>query len=325
MTPSISVLVPVYNVRKYLEQCIDSIVSQTFQNFELILVDDGSTDGSGDICDHYASSDSRIQAIHKSNEGLASARKEAIKVAKGKYLAFIDSDDWIEKNGLEDMYTMAVKEDADIVLCDYYMNKKNDQKYVTCKPSTVSDNNTIIIETLQAYLHAGLWCKLFRRQLFVDYDVYSPKNSYYEDMHAFISALHYTNKIVYYNKAFYHYRFNDISYTNNVNSAHRFKMYFEFMANMIDLNEKFALCNDKYIYKAFIRRINHFKTNIAYNFCDSPQQLSKALDIMPESITFKGIETKKDFFLYFASKYGIFFPFRLIRWKDQFKNNNKNE
>lgn len=101
--PTISVIVPVYNVEPYLRQCVDSILGQTFRDFELILVDDGSPDGCPAICDEYAKMDSRVKVIHKENGGLSSARNAGLDVAKGKYIAFVDSDDWIHPEMSETM------------------------------------------------------------------------------------------------------------------------------------------------------------------------------------------------------------------------------
>lgn len=113
--PKLSVIVPVYNTEKYLRECIDSILAQTFTDFELILVNDGSTDGSGAICDEYAKKDERIQVIHQQNGGITVARKSGVRVARGEYVTFVDSDDWIDK----DMYRiMLAQEPADIVICN---------------------------------------------------------------------------------------------------------------------------------------------------------------------------------------------------------------
>ena len=100
-TPLVSVIVPVYNVAPYLEQCLDSIVNQSYRNLEIILVDDGSTDKSGAICDRYAEQDSRIQVVHKENGGQSSARNVALDMMTGEWVLFVDSDDWIELNTLE--------------------------------------------------------------------------------------------------------------------------------------------------------------------------------------------------------------------------------
>lgn len=115
--PKLSVIVPVYNTEKYLRECIDSILAQTFTDFELILVDDGSTDGSGAICDEYAAKDPRIQVIHQQNGGAAVARRSGVRIAQGEYITFVDSDDWIDK----DMYRVMLSwEPADILICNMY-------------------------------------------------------------------------------------------------------------------------------------------------------------------------------------------------------------
>ncbi len=116
----ISVIVPVYNVEQYLNKCIKSILSQTYQNFELILVDDGSTDNCGVICDNYKDTDSRIIAIHKKNGGLISAWKKGLENASGELVVFVDSDDWIDTTLIECLYIEHKKTDADIVCCAYY-------------------------------------------------------------------------------------------------------------------------------------------------------------------------------------------------------------
>ena len=120
MMPEISVIVPVYNVEKYVGRCIDSILNQTFTDFELILVNDGSTDNSGVLCDKYAKSDDRIKVIHKENGGLSDARNCGIDESLGEYLSFIDSDDWVENNFLKTLYDNAIKHKAEIVIVNFH-------------------------------------------------------------------------------------------------------------------------------------------------------------------------------------------------------------
>lgn len=115
--PEISIIVPVYKVEKYLRRCINSILKQTFSDFELILVDDGSLDNSGNICDEYAECDKRIQVIHKNNGGVSSARNIGIQIASGNFLAFVDSDDFIEADMYEKLHDISREYDADIVMC----------------------------------------------------------------------------------------------------------------------------------------------------------------------------------------------------------------
>lgn len=118
MKPILSIIVPVYNVRAFLEKCLDSILAQTFKDFELIIVDDGSTDGSGEICDAYAERDGRITVIHKNNSGVVSARKAGIAAASGTYAGYVDGDDWIDPRMYETMISHMMKYDCDLVMCD---------------------------------------------------------------------------------------------------------------------------------------------------------------------------------------------------------------
>lgn len=121
----VSIIVPVYNVKVYLNRCIESLINQTYNDFEIILVDDGSTDGSGDLCDQYEKSHDFVHVIHKNNGGLSSARNAGIKQAKGEYLLFVDSDDYIEKQSLEKLIHEAEKNNCDIVCANAYKVSEN--------------------------------------------------------------------------------------------------------------------------------------------------------------------------------------------------------
>lgn len=118
--PQISVVIPVYNVEKYLERCVKSVTQQTFTDLEIILVDDGSTDSSGVMCDKFAEEDDRIRVIHKENGGLSDARNTGIEAARGNYIGFVDSDDYIDLDMYEYLYTIISKEDADVAMCELY-------------------------------------------------------------------------------------------------------------------------------------------------------------------------------------------------------------
>lgn len=114
----ISVIIPVYNVERYLRECVDSVINQTYKNLDIILVDDGSTDSSGQICDEYAKRDDRITVIHKTNSGLSDARNNGLEIAKGKYVYFLDSDDYIAENAIETLFEIAERDNSDIVFFD---------------------------------------------------------------------------------------------------------------------------------------------------------------------------------------------------------------
>ena len=120
--PKISIIMPVYNVEDYIGKCIDSVLAQTLKEFEFLIVDDGSKDKSGQICDEYAAKDSRIQVIHKENGGAPSARNTAMEIAKGKYMYFMDADDWAEKTMLEKLYNTAEENQAQLVVTGFFID-----------------------------------------------------------------------------------------------------------------------------------------------------------------------------------------------------------
>ena len=120
----VSVIVPIYNMESYIQQCLDSLIAQTYQDFELIIVDDGSTDQSGEICERYQSKFQNVNIIHKKNEGLIIARIEGLRKAKGKYIAFVDADDWIDADFLELLVTKIEENQADMVAMGYVKEEK---------------------------------------------------------------------------------------------------------------------------------------------------------------------------------------------------------
>lgn len=129
MFPLISVIIPIYNVEKYVKRCLDSVLNQTYCHLEVILVDDGSTDSSGKICDEYKKMDTRIRVIHKSNEGVSSARNLGIEVANGEYIAFIDSDDAMEKDCIEYLYRLIQENHCSLSICSYRIRFEGKNKY----------------------------------------------------------------------------------------------------------------------------------------------------------------------------------------------------
>lgn len=173
MNDLISVIVPVYNVEKYLRRCVDSILAQTYQNTEVILVDDGSTDSSGLICDEFASKDERVKVIHKENGGLSDARNAGISVATGVYIAFCDSDDWMESAILKKAESVAINEDADIVIwgysADFVDDKEHLLSHVEHVPNAIlcqiGQENSILSSDLMLGLIGYAWNKLYKTEL----------------------------------------------------------------------------------------------------------------------------------------------------------------
>lgn len=166
----ISAIVPVYNVENYLKQCLESIINQTYQHLEIILIDDGSLDNSGKICDEFASRDARIKVFHKKNEGVSSARNTGIENASGKWIAFIDSDDWIEKEYFETMMNYAKSEDASVVLCAYNKIWGNEVEKINVNSEKKEYNaNEYLIKTLNPQTGFG-FChmKLIKKECIGD-------------------------------------------------------------------------------------------------------------------------------------------------------------
>ncbi|SHH68410.1 glycosyltransferase family 2 protein [Clostridium grantii] len=172
MNPKISIIVPIYKVEAYLQKCIDSILVQTFNDFELILVDDGSPDKCGRICDEYVKKDKRIKVIHKLNGGLSSARNAGIDIAQGKYIGFVDSDDYIHTRMYEVLYNSAVEYLSDIIMCDYSKVSEGQVKELinfNTNSKIEHFTNTQALEQLFTKNGVGFvvaWNKLYRKELF---------------------------------------------------------------------------------------------------------------------------------------------------------------
>ncbi|MDR1285566.1 MAG: glycosyltransferase [Campylobacteraceae bacterium] len=167
--PLISVIVPIYNVERYLEKCLNSIVNQTYKNLEIILIDDGSPDNCGNICDEYAKKDKRVSVIHKSNGGLSDARNAGLDIASGEYIAFVDSDDYIDLQAYEELLDIALKEEADIVTHAHYIVDNNGIKI-----SQQGNMNDLTIDEIRYLILMDkysncVWDKLYKADLFKNF------------------------------------------------------------------------------------------------------------------------------------------------------------
>lgn len=166
--PKISVIVPVYNVEKYLIRCLDSILNQTFKDIELILVNDGSKDHSLLICQEYATTDNRITVIDQKNQGSSVARNKGLEIAKGDYIIHIDSDDWLELNMLELLYNKAVESDADIVACNICQDDGNGNVHSNLYSYSIEKEEHL---HLISGINVAVWNKLVRHSLYTDNDI----------------------------------------------------------------------------------------------------------------------------------------------------------
>jgi glycosyltransferase involved in cell wall biosynthesis len=215
-TPNISIIIPVYNIEQYISRCIDSVLSQTFTDFECILIDDCSRDRSPEICDEYALKDNRIKTIHnKKNVGASLSRKTGLDNAAGEYIQFIDGDDWIENNMLEIMRNKIVSEDYDMVYCDFYRyNASNTASYEKVPELSVDTVKNIRESILGFNAGCSLWNKLIKKQLYGN--IIFPRDSYGEDKYINTQVLYRVKSIGYTGNALYNYRFNQNSLKNNL-------------------------------------------------------------------------------------------------------------
>lgn len=226
--PEISIIVPVYNSENYLYKCINSIISQDFKNFELILINDGSTDNSGQICDKYAQQDSRIKVIHKKNNGQASARNIGLQISKGNYISFVDSDDWIDTKMYSELYKLIKIYDADISVCAIEMVKEeivrnNIDEY------NYNLSNIEALESLYATNNVltdwGVCNKLYRSFLWKD--LRFEEGIVYEDVMPNIKCLYNSRNVAYTNKSLYYYRQTENSTTRGVYNIKRLQEVYE--------------------------------------------------------------------------------------------------
>ena len=212
----ISIIIPVYKVEKYLEKCIESVLKQTYTNLQVILVDDGSPDNCGKICDEYAKKDSRIEVIHKVNGGLSDARNVGIAKAKGKYIGFVDSDDYIKEDMYEILINLIKEYDADVSICNLY-DVIEGKEYIRNKENGIKEYNRIDIlkeVLLDKNIQSYAWNKLYKKELFNE--IKYPIGKKYEDIGTTFYIFEKCNKVVVTSKPEYYYLKRADSLVNNV-------------------------------------------------------------------------------------------------------------
>lgn len=200
--PVVSVIIPIFNTEKFLRRAIESILCQTLSDWELILIDDGSTDSSSDICDEYAMKDSRIYVFHRSNHGLSATHEFAVQHAKGKYIQFVDSDDWIEPYMFEKMVVKAEKNDADIVGCNFVseFNDHQEEHFFTY------DSKDDFLHKVVSNQWGVVWKHLFRSCLIKENDFHFPVGiNNGEDYYSVVSLIIFAKKVCFVDEILYHY------------------------------------------------------------------------------------------------------------------------
>ena len=234
MNPKVSVVVPVFNAEKTLSRMVDSLLLQTMDAYEIILIDDGSTDSSGAICDQYAEQQANVRVVHKKNEGVSAARQTGLDAARGEYVIHADSDDRVEPTMLEELYRKAQEEDADVVICDFYVNQNGHQTYSKQQPTACGPES--VLRGLFQQLHGSCCNKLVRRACYNKYNARFPEGiNHCEDLLFWVQLLQHPEiKISYLPHAYYHYSINDESITRHYTRA-TYKMRQRFQKRLVEM------------------------------------------------------------------------------------------
>ena len=258
MKDLISIIVPVYNVSLYVETCLNSLLRQTYDRIEVIVVDDGSTDGSGEICDKYAEKyENKIKVIHTENRGLSAARNKGLENTKGKYIAFVDSDDWIEPETIEKLYELLVKNDADLSSCGIYKDyeeenvflQKHERQKVVAKKQMFHE--ILCNEKVYGYV----WNKLYKKSL-IESLCFDESLLSQEDMDFTMKYLKKCTRCTYDEGEYYHYRQREGSMTNELGYSIR-------KLSIIEVYERaIAIYKEQCPEDLFIVERNYVKLNI---------------------------------------------------------------
>lgn len=247
-----SVVVPVYNVEKYLNECVDSILAQTFQDFELILVDDGSKDCSGAICDEYAQKDARVRVIHKENGGQSTARNRGVDEAKGEYIVFLDSDDFVSSSDFFSDLKENLANETDVVLfryCKYYNESKKDYCNISLADLSFQNKGELFLELVKRdAFFCSCWSKCVATRVLRDNDIKFDENLRCEDMDWYYSVVQKAENYAVIDKAYVNYRQRENSVTssganpkNTMDYCYTIEKWYKIFSQMEEGSEKRAL------------------------------------------------------------------------------------
>lgn len=254
--PLISIVVPAYNVSDFLDRCIESLVNQTYLNLEIIIVDDGSKDSTSSLCDIWEKKDSRIRVIHKKNQGLGLARNTGLQYCKGKYISFVDSDDFVDKNMYETMVNILEKKDADTCYCSHNIYSNVEKKIIETAmiEEGIYAGKEILLDIIGAepdfpkdcVRQMSVWACLFSNEIIQDYKLQflSERDYICEDLTFDIQYLPKSKKVVVIGDAFYNYCINENSLTH------------KYYSNRLE--------KEKYLYKFMIRKLEDIYANKEY-------------------------------------------------------------
>ena len=279
----VSIIVPIFKVEKYLKRCIDSILNQTYRNIEIILIDDGSPDNCGKICDVYAKKDDRIKVIHKENKGVSQARNDGIKLSKGKYIAFVDSDDYVEKNFIEILYNNIIENDADISICNYFLENDNikiKRKIDNDIPKNLNSKDFCKYIIRKNSYRGLLLNKLFKRNIFFEDNrayLIDEKIHICEDLLFLIENSLKYNRVYFDKKAYlYHYIVRPNSAISSEYNSKKVTMIYAYDKIIKFIEDKYPDLLEEYKKDYLKMSLNQKELYISSNFRD--KEIKKLID-----------------------------------------------
>jgi len=253
MNPKVSLIIPVYNVEQYLKKCLNSATNQTLQEIEIIIVNDGSTDGSLAICEAYANRDSRIKLISQRNGGLSAARNTGIEASNGEYIAFLDSDDWLELSTLDSTYKKAKEENLDIVIYGYKKIDDGNNIIFTNVLDSSYSHELFKKRIFSAQMSPMACAKLYKTDLFKLHDIYFPVGYYHEDVYTTYKLAFFANKIGVIEQAYYNWLIRNGSISQGVTKKHINDILDSLteLKNFLISNDSFSEYKIEYIRRAY--------------------------------------------------------------------------
>lgn len=289
--PLISVVIPVYKVENYLRECLDSVISQTYKNLDIILVDDGSPDNCPAICDEYAEKDSRIKVIHRKNGGLSAARNSGIDIARGEYITFIDSDDYVSRAYVERLYSIIEASGADMSCCTFTVHTHKLSAECSGSYSMISPADAVIQAISLGTIGRAAFCKLYRTEIFTSGGIHYPEGIVCEDLAVMPEVFGAAKKIAYTDSAMYFYRLREDSIMHTIFSSKSMDYY-----TVLSMAEESA---QKIFPEEWPRMSKHFRDDciqvtmkILRDFClsadrNSPEYAA-TISSLTERITLRG-------------------------------------
>lgn len=255
----VSIILPVYNVDKYISDCLNSIINQTYSNIEVLVIDDGSPDDSGKIADEYAMTDSRIKVIHKRNGGVASARNTGLKEATGEFVIFVDPDDWISADHVEYLLFLQQKNNADVCMTTKLFTQKGELQCKDIRENTISATEAAIM-LMSPDMYVGSYSKLYRRMWLLKNEIWQNESIYSgEGLHFTVKAVQYANCVTVSNKKIYYYRRN---VSTSATTKFNIKMFSNNEYSLDVIKQEQIVCSNEFDTMINLFRIHLFISGI---------------------------------------------------------------